>query len=296
MAAGLSISLMKCDLAHNSRSITPLDVSPGADSRLNHRCLDVPFASIVSVQFRRMKAVCLWSGPRNASTALMYSFAQRADTKVVDEPLYGHYLRVTGAQHPLRKEVLAAVNTDGNEVMRALLNEPANEVTRVLFMKQMAHHLVDLDQGFMQQTRNVFLIRDPREMLPSLTAQLPNACLEDTGLATQWRLFERLVADGQNPAVLDSRELLLDPAGVLVRLCEHLDIDYTDDMLTWPAGARAEDGIWASHWYHAVHKSEGFAPYVAKDAFPEDLQGLLAECRPWYDKLFAHAIIATGGQ
>jgi len=150
LAAGLSIRLMKCDLAHNSRSITPLDVSPGADSRLNHRCLDVPFASIVSVQFRRMKAVCLWSGPRNVSTALMYSFAQRADTKVVDEPLYGHYLRVTGAQHPLRKEVLAAVNTDGNEVMRALLNEPANEVTRVLFMKQMAHHLVDLDQGFMQ--------------------------------------------------------------------------------------------------------------------------------------------------
>ncbi len=243
-----------------------------------------------------MKAVCLWSGPGNVSTALMYSFAQRADTKVVDEPLYGHYLRVTGAQHPLRDEVLAAVNTDGNEVMRELLNAAADDANKVLFMKQMAHHLVELDQGFMQQTRNVFLIRDPREMLPSLTIQLPNARLKDTGLATQWQLYERLVAGGQNPAVLDSRELLLDPAGVLARLCEHLGIDYTDDMLTWTAGARAEDGIWASHWYHAVHKSEGFAPYGAKGSFPEDLQDLLAECRPWYDKLFAHAILATGGQ
>ena len=47
-----------------------------------------------------MKTVCLWSGPRNVSTALMYSFAQRPDTRVVDEPLYGHYLRVSGAEHP----------------------------------------------------------------------------------------------------------------------------------------------------------------------------------------------------
>lgn len=226
----------------------------------------------------------------------MYSFAQRTDTIVVDEPLYGHYLRVSGARHPLRKEVLAAVNSDGDAVMRQLLHEPADQAASVLFMKQMAHHLVDLDQSFMQRTYNIFLIRDPREMLPSLTIQLPDARLEDTGLATQWRLFERLIAIGQSPVVLDSRELLLDPPGVLRRLCEHLDIDYTDEMLAWPAGTRPEDGIWACHWYHAVHESTGFAEYVAKGEIPENLEELLAECKPWYDKLFAHAIIATGGQ
>jgi hypothetical protein len=196
----------------------------------------------------------------------------------------------------MREDVLAAVNTDGNDVMRKLLSEPAQDAVTVLFMKQMAHHLVDLDQSFMQQTHNIFLIRDPWEMLPSLTIQLPDARLEDTGLATQWRLFEHLVEAGQNPAVLDSRELLLDPPGVLGRLCEHLDISYTQDMLTWPVGARPEDGVWASHWYHAVHKSKGFSPYVAKSDFPQHLNALLAECQPWYDKLFAHAIIATGGQ
>jgi len=226
----------------------------------------------------------------------MYSFAQRTDTKVVDEPLYGHFLRVTGAQHPLRDRVLAAVNTDGNDVMQRLLSEPADEVVKILFMKQMAHHLVDLDQSFMRQTHNIFLIRDPREMLPSLTIQLPDAGLDDTGLATQWRLFERLVENGQSPAVLDSRELLLDPGGILGKLCKHLNIDYTNDMLTWPVGARPEDGIWGPHWYHAVHESSGFSPYVTKDNFPERLDALLEECKPWYDKLFAHAIIATGGQ
>ena len=32
--------------------------------------------------------IALWSGPRNVSTALMYSFRQRPDTTVIDEPLY----------------------------------------------------------------------------------------------------------------------------------------------------------------------------------------------------------------
>ena len=241
-----------------------------------------------------MKAVCLWSGPRNVSTALMYSFAQRQDTQVVDEPLYGHFLRVSGAEHPGREEVLANVPTDGNAVMQELLGRDCGK--KILFMKQMAHHLVDIKQDFLLQTTNVFLVRDPREMLPSLTIQLPEAQLSDTGLATQWQLFERLTEAGQAPAVLDSKELLLDPAGVLQKLCEHLQVPFTADMLSWDAGARAEDGIWAPYWYHAVHKSSGFSQYVAKQDFPAHLNALLAECEPWYQKLFTHAIKANTGE
>jgi len=112
-------------------------------------------------------------------------------------------------------------------------------------MKQMAHHLVELDMGFLAKTRNVFLIRDPQQMLPSLTNQLPQAGLVDTGLKMQWLLYEELVEKGQSPAIIDSRELLLDPPGVLSRLCGQLEIQYTDDMLSWTAGPREEDGVWA---------------------------------------------------
>ena len=223
----------------------------------------------------------------------MYSFAQRPDTKVVDEPLYGHFLRVTGTVHPGGDEVLATVNTDGNAVMTELLEEASKY--DVMFMKQMAHHLVEIDESFLHKTNNVFLIRDPREMLPSLTIQLPHAGLADTGLATQWQLFERLQAAGQQPAILDSRELLLNPRLVLGRLCAHLNIAFTDSMLTWEPGALPEDGIWAKHWYHAVHKSNGFSPYIRKQGFPESLRNLLAECEPWYDKLYAHAIRSDSG-
>jgi hypothetical protein len=222
----------------------------------------------------------------------MYSFAQRDDVRIVDEPLYGHYLRVTGADHPGRDDVIAAMDCDGNSVMRDLLEQQLQESPVRLFLKHMAHHLVDIDLGFLARTRNIFLIRDPREMLPSLTIQLPQATLRDTGLEKQWRLYSDLVAAGRSPVILDSRELLLDPPGVLAQLCDVLDLDYDDGMLHWPAGPRPEDGVWAPHWYHAVHQSTGFSPYVAKSEFPGELEELLAECSPWYDKLFEHVIRA----
>jgi len=225
------------------------------------------------------------------STALMYSFAQRPDTHVVDEPLYGHFLRVTGTVHPGRDEVMDNVNCDGDAVMQRLLTASSDNPD-VLFMKQMAHHLVELDTSFLETTLNIFLIRDPEQMLPSLTIQLPEAGLFDTGLKVQWELYEALIGAGQSPAIVDSRELLLDPEGVLSRLCEHLEIPFFDSMLSWEAGPIREDGIWALHWYHAVHKSTGFSTYRHKTDFPGHLKPRLEECAPWYDKLFAHAIRA----
>lgn len=222
----------------------------------------------------------------------MYSFAQRADTRVVDEPLYGHYLRVTGAKHPGGDQVVAETNCDGAAVMRDLL-ATSRDISETLFIKHMAHHLVQLDTEFLSQSRNVFLIRDPREMLPSLTVQIPHAGLADTGLRRQCELLAELRSLGQQPVVLDSKELLLNPAKVLQRLCERLGMEFSATMLQWEAGPRPEDGVWASHWYHAVHQSTGFAEYHQKGEFPSRLKSLLAECQPWYDKLYAHAILAT---
>jgi len=222
----------------------------------------------------------------------MYSFAQREDVRVVDEPLYGHYLRVTSADHPGRKEVMAQMNCDGNAVMSALLDSARDSSSPRLFLKHMAHHLVDVDLEFLSQTCNVFLIRDPREMLPSLTIQLPHATLADSGLRRQWDLYCDLLAGDQRPVVLDSRELLLDPAGVLKQLCHCIGLTFETSMLHWSPGPLAEDGVWAPHWYQAVHQSKGFATYRAKDRFPKGLEPLLAECQPWYDKLYEQAIRA----
>src|SRR5690554_2698704 len=106
-----------------------------------------------------IKRICLWSGPRNVSTALMYSFAQRRDTKVFDEPLYAHYLSQTNAKtyHPMAKEVLESMENDGKkviEIMRTSTDKP------ILFFKQMTHHLENIDCGFLPEMINIILTRD----------------------------------------------------------------------------------------------------------------------------------------
>lgn len=236
--------------------------------------------------------ICLWSGPRNVSTAVMYSFAQRHDTRVVDEPLYGYYLARSGALHPGRETVLEAMDQDGERVVRECILGPCDRP--VLFLKQMAHHLVGLDRAFLRRTVNVLLVRDPEEMLPSLMQQIPAPTLADTGLAVQSELVQELEELGQFPAVLEARELLKDPGSVLRTLCHRVGLAFDASMLSWSPGARPEDGVWAPHWYHNVHRSRGFVPYQRKTApFPASLRSLREECEPHYQLLRERAIHAT---
>lgn len=233
--------------------------------------------------------ISLWSGPRNVSTALMYSFRQRSDTTVVDEPLYAHYLTRTGAVHPGREDVLAAQDHDGERVVRDVILGPVP--TPVLFLKNMAHHLGGLDWSFLAEVHNVILTRDPADMLPSLVEQIPEPELEGTGLPMQVRLLDAILDEGDDPLVLDARLLLADPAGVLSQLCERVGIPFEDEMLSWPPGPVPEDGVWAEHWYDSVHRSTGFSAYRPKsEPVPERLDGLLTQAVPLYERLAAYAL------
>ena len=242
------------------------------------------------------KRICLWSGPRNVSTALMYAFAQRNDTQVIDEPLYAHYLYTkygthrAESTHPATAEVLASMATDATEVVRDVILGPCD--SPVLFMKQMAHHLIEMDLGFLEQTVNVFLIRDPKEMLPSLAKVIGIPTLADTGLKRQHDLLVSLRAAGQAPPILDARLLLEAPRRVLCQLCECLGLGFEASMLSWEAGGNAADGVWAPYWYGNVHRSTGFAPYCPKsEPFPAELTDALAVCMPYYDVLYRDAIV-----
>ena len=233
----------------------------------------------------------LCSGPRNVSTALMYAFAQRSDTLVVDEPLYAHYLVRTNAQHPGRDEILASMEHSGARVIEDTLLGPLDHP--ILFVKNMGHHLIDLDWSFLDHMTTVLLIRDPEQMLPSLINQVPQPALADTALAMQREVFDHLTDRGHSPCVLDAREVLTNPEKILRHLCSELGLNFDPKMLRWNAEPIPEDGVWAPHWYHVIHKSTSFAPYKHKTApFPEFLRPLLDECIPHYKYLYHHAIKA----
>ncbi|GAB4288129.1 MAG: branched chain amino acid aminotransferase [Ignavibacteriaceae bacterium] len=235
--------------------------------------------------------ISLWSGPRNVSTALMYSFAQRSDTIVFDEPLYAHYLRVTGADHPGKAEIINSMESDGTKVINDIIFGYYNKP--VLFFKQMVHHLVDIDESFILKTTNVFLIRNPDEILASYSKIIPNPDMKDIGIKKQFELFHKLEAAGKVTCVIDSSELLKNPAVVLNELCRKTGIEFQKSMLNWKPGPLKEDGIWAKYWYNQVHQSSGFRTYKPKQVtVPGNLLRLAEQCKPYYEFLKSKSLKA----
>jgi hypothetical protein len=233
----------------------------------------------------------LISSPRNISTALMYSFAQRADTVVVDEPFYGYYLSIRPVDHPGKEEIIAAMETDRDKVVDNLLRSPDD---RVLFIKNMAHHLINIQERFFFSVKNVFLIRNPRQLIASFAQVIQRPTMTDIGVRKQFELFSWLSDRNQGSLVLDSGELLRDPGGVLGKLCSLTGLRFEPSMLSWKPGPRPEDGIWAKYWYANVHRSSGFEVQPTSGRLlPDFLLPLYEEALPLYQTMFDHAIKAN---
>ena len=240
-----------------------------------------PADSVVRIQ--------CWSGPRNISTALMYSWRQRADTTVFDEPFYAHYLTIDDRGHPGVDAILASQSHDADEVINDVIL--GHCPTPVLYIKQMAHHLKHVDRAHLAHTTNVVLVRHPEEMLASLSIQLPHCELADTGLVESVELLDAILETGGQPIVIETRSLLRDPASVLDAVCDRVGLDFDPAMLSWPAGPKPEDGAWAEHWYHNVHTSTGFAPYrPSQRSVPERTKPVLEQALPLWDRLERFAI------
>lgn len=231
--------------------------------------------------------IAMWSGPRNISTAMMRSWGNRSDTVVVDEPLYSHYLKSTGIDHPGREEVIAAHDSDWRNVVGELTG-PIPGGKSIFYQKHMSHHLLpNIDRTWLSQLTHAFLIREPREMLTSLIKNLPHPRIEDTGLPQQFEIFEFVQrTTGRTPPIVDSRDVLENPRKMLGLLCEALGVPFEERMLSWPAGRRETDGVWAKYWYATVEKSTGFESYQQKaDRVPPEFSTLLHLCEQHYQSL-----------
>jgi len=236
--------------------------------------------------------IAMWSGPRNISTALLRSWGNRPDTFVCDEPLYAHYLLKTRAPHPGADEVIRSQENDWRKVVAWLTGDvPGGK--RIFYQKHMTHHLLpEIDRGWLDRVSNVFLIRDPHEVVPSLARVVAEPRLADTGLPQQVEIFSLVRGrTGRVPPVVDARDVLENPARQLRFLCQALDVEFTAAMLSWPPGPRDTDGVWAKYWYDAVLKSTSFQPHRPKnDPVPPHLAGLLDEAADIYRRLHEHRL------
>ena len=233
-----------------------------------------------------MTVLNLWCGPRTVSTALMYSWRQRPDTRVFDEPFYGVYLRAFDPGHPGRDEIVAAMPEDVDTIVDRIRS--ADRPVR--FVKNIGHHLDALPDSILDEFTNGILVRDPARVIASLDATLhADFPATITGLPQQVRILDHELAAGRTPIVVDAGRLLADPRAVLGSLCGAVGLELDERMLSWPAGPKPEDGVWAEHWYQSAHRSTGFAaPPTGDVELTEPQQHLLQECQPLYDRLLAH--------
>jgi hypothetical protein len=233
----------------------------------------------------------MWSGPRNLSTALMRSFAQRADAAVWDEPFYAAYLKTTGLAHPMAAEVIAAGISDPGAVAAACLEIPAGK--QIFYQKHMTHHMLPgYPLDWTRKVTNAFLLRSPEHVLSSYVKKHESVGAGDIGFAMQRELFDRAAdLQGKAPPVIDSTDIRRNPEKALAALCEALGIAFDPAMLSWKPGPAPEDGVWGVHWYDGIWKSTGFAPPEDEpQPLPAHLARIADEVRDDYEHLKRHKI------
>lgn len=194
--------------------------------------------------------IAMWSGPRNLSTAMMYAFGNRPDFAAWDEPFYAPYLVKTKVQHPLFDQVLARHENDADVVGQDILNRSDN-----VFLKLMTFHMCD---GFPKDWANgcthFHLIRHPNRVIASYLAKREEPTLRDIGFEQQLEIYDEFPGP-----IIESADIRNAPERALSKLCAEIGLSFKPEMLAWPKGPKPFDGIWASHWYGAVHASTGFA-------------------------------------
>lgn len=225
--------------------------------------------------------IAMWSGPRNLSTAMMYSFGARSDCAIWDEPFYAPYLAMTGLDHPMKTAVLAEHETDPDKVADRCLG-PIPDGKPHFYMKHMPHHMIEgMPLDWAKDCVNVHLIRHPARVLASYAVKRESVTHEDVGFAQQTAIHAAL-----GGVIIDSDDIRTDPKTALTALCDAIGLPFQDAMLSWSAGGRAEDGVWAAHWYGAVHQSTGFAgPDGPLPDVATEHAGIYDACLPHYEKL-----------
>lgn len=241
-----------------------------------------------------LKRIAMWASPRCLSTVLLRSWASRSDTFVHDEPLYPHYLLVSGRKDPGRDEVLSRYETDWVKIVKQVTTGTIPNDKSIYYQKFMVYRLLPhINISWVSKLTNCFLIREPREMLLSYLRLWPNPTLDTIGILRLKHLFESVREySGAIPPVIDAQDLRENPRHILSLLCEAVEVEFTDEMLKWPIGNPTDD-LWSKYeWYDTARNSTGFHPYKSKtNPIPEQFQDLLFQCHEVYSELYEHRLV-----
>jgi hypothetical protein len=167
----------------------------------------------------------------------------------------------------------------------------AQSAVAIQYEKHMTHHMPrSVDLSWTRGLKHVFLIRSPERVIASYRQKMPSVSADDIGIIRQRELFDEITAiTGQRPPVVDSVDILSNPAHILRQLCVALDVPWWEGAMTqWKVGSRPTDGVWAAHWYGAVESSTKFSsPPSSAPQLDETDRALAADMMEHYEAMAA---------
>ena len=232
--------------------------------------------------------IALWAAPRSRSTAVFRYMVEHGGLVALHEPFdnIGDY--------------------GSTEVNGHLVSDPAELITTLrglagtatVFLKETTdrrHHAVLADRRFLAEVTHTFLIRAPAEIAASCYAlQGPRLTLAEIGLEYAYDLYQAvLAAGGAQPVVVDSDDLIADPAATMAAYCAATGIPFRRSALYWSPGERDE---WrqSARWHTRVSQSNGFTQsatsYEITTANNAMLARYSAHHEPFYRQLRTHRI------
>jgi len=242
----------------------------------------------------KQSIISMWSGPRNLSTALMYSFENRGDVKIEDEPFYGYFLHNNKIMHPKREIIIETMECDKNKLINYLTNKKNLKTKQIWYQKQMTHHInIKDDVSWIDKVTNCFLIRDPLDVIISYQKIYKKVSMQLTGLEQQNKIFDYVINNiDDKPLVIDANDLRNKPETILKVACKKLNIKFTKKMLQWPKGPKKNEGLWGEDWYQNVWNTNSFIreKKYKKVAIDKDMKNLYAQANLFYNKLYNYKI------
>ena len=120
---------------------------------------------------------------------------------------------------------------------------------------------------------------------------------KEVGFAEQRQLFERIRdKTGSPPPVIDSDDLLENPAVIVKKWCDAVGLPFIDSALSWEPGARDEVSWWDGGSFHAnLRNSDGLKPqprksYIKIDEAPDRVREVYERVLPHYEFMHQHRI------
>ena len=243
--------------------------------------------------------LALWAVPRSTSTAFEWMMRVRGDFHCVHEPFGEVWYQ--GEQPDWPRLTDDSVRTPGLTYQSAWADLRAAAEQGPVFIKDFPHYLERLwTDEFLSHFIHSFLIRHPAKTVMSMYSKWPDFHPKETGFVEQRQLFDRLVArDGAPPPVIDSDDLLADPAAVVEAWCDAVGIPFLPAALSWEPGPRDEVSWWDGGSFHQnLRDSDGLKPQPVTSADvstgPPWVQDLVEELTVHYDHLRSHCLRPAG--